>query len=250
MVSAMRALPPAFFWWLSITGEAMLRSCRVGEACGWLPSTGRTGSRIRSRSAGGHRGSARSRGPRARPTRNACRPCCRHARRRRRTRAGRRGWTATSWPSGLRRLQRGFDGAVQPVVGDEVAVAVLARLSNQVSAPMSSLSPHQSARQAWWPRRRDLIAHLGVDFGEEIRRRGVEIAGEHEVLPDHQARARRRGRRSSPARSARRPRRGSCSCCASTADCSSARVFSGVIAAGAARRRESSWSRGRRSGGR
>ena len=94
------------------------------RSCGSPAARGRTGSRTRSRSGAGRRGSARSRGPRARPTRSACRRRCRRARRRRSDIGPGEGLEGHQLAPGSVRFERRLDGAVQPVVGDEVAVAV------------------------------------------------------------------------------------------------------------------------------
>ena len=96
-----------------------------------------------------------------------------------------RGWRATSWRRAVDALQRRLDGAVQPVVGDEVAVAVPARF----------LEPGERAEQLVVAApERDVVADAGrlvgdlaLDLGQEFRCRRVEMAGEHEVLPDQQA---------------------------------------------------------------
>ena len=87
---------------------------------------------------------------------------------------------------GQRALQRRLDGAVQAVVGDEVAVAVAAAL----------LEPVERAEELVVAApERDVVADAA---GLEARPRastsarkssvaGIEMAGEHEVLPDQQA---------------------------------------------------------------
>ena len=183
MVSAMRALPPAFFWWLSMTGDAMLRSPSAAKVR-ITPSRCRTGSRTPSRSGGGRRDSARSRGPRARPTRSACRPSVVVPGVAEGQRAG-RGARRPPVGVGEGAPQRGLDGAVEAVVGDKVAVAVLARL----------LEPAERAEELVVAApERDVVADAGglvgdlaLDLGEELLGGGVEVAGEHEVLPDEEA---------------------------------------------------------------
>ena len=89
-----------------------------------------------------------------------------------------------------------------------------------------SLLPAHSASDGWLRRRRTFSIASCRTFSTNGGVARVHAAGEHEVLPDQQTRARRRSRRSGRLRRSRRPRRGPCSCWRSAADPSSARYFS------------------------
>ena len=88
---------------------------------------------------------------------------------------------------GIALRDRLFDRAVEPVVVDQVAVAIgLRKLVPGeradhlvVAAPDGDAGVRGEALH--------LIAHLGVDLAQEVRRRRVLRAGEHHVLPDEQA---------------------------------------------------------------
>ena len=83
----MRALPPAFFWRLSITGEAMLRSALRSAK---VRMDGERGVGLEADSEqkrGLRRDSARSRGPSCQTDQKCMSPSCRRARCRRRTSA-------------------------------------------------------------------------------------------------------------------------------------------------------------------
>ena len=84
-------------------------------------------------------------------------------------------------------FQRRLDGAVQPVIGDQVAVAVLAAFlePGQRAQQFVVAAPEREAGVVIEPG--DLPAHLGRHVGQEILGGGVKVAGEHEILPDHQA---------------------------------------------------------------
>ncbi len=101
-------------------------------------------------------------------------------------RAGRGG----GWPpvgTGQHRGKGGFDGAVQAIIADKVAVTILAGTIEPrqgtdkfvVAAPEGDAGVVVEAG-------RD-VAHFGVHFGEVGGGGGVEVAGKHEILPDHEA---------------------------------------------------------------
>ena len=82
-------------------------------------------------------------------------------------------------------VERGLNGAVQTVVGDEVAVAVAHRFlepAERADQLVVAAPQRHAVRQA-----AGLVRDLGVDLAEEGGRRGVEIARQHRVLPDEQA---------------------------------------------------------------
>ena len=142
---------------------------------------------LRAEARRARRGNARNPCPRARRSRNACRRRNRRARRRRTTACRATGSTATRSALGLRRPHRLLDRAVEAVVVDEIAVAVLARLlePGQRADQFVVAAPDGDRRVRAEPSY--LMIDLGAHLGEEIRRRRIEVAGEHEVLPDQQA---------------------------------------------------------------
>ncbi|MCY1240602.1 hypothetical protein D9M72_534570 [compost metagenome] len=84
------------------------------------------------------------------------------------------------------RFQRHLDRAVQPVIGNEIAVAILARFV-EPGERADQLVVAAPDRDRWMRRQAFcLIIHLCRDILQEIRGRGIEVAGKHEVLPDHE----------------------------------------------------------------
>lgn len=89
--------------------------------------------------------------------------------------------------AGQRLLHRLLDRAVEPIIGDEIAVAILPRFlePGQRSDQFVVAAPEHDRGMRGEP------AHLVIDLDryivEEILGRGVEVAGEHEILPDHEA---------------------------------------------------------------
>ena len=82
-----------------------------------------------------------------------------------------------------------LDRPVQAVVGDEIAIAIFAGFLKPgerahqliVAAPENDRGVRRKPA--------NLIVHLFLDIIKEIARRRIEIAGEHEVLPHHQAKS-------------------------------------------------------------
>ena len=89
--------------------------------------------------------------------------------------------------SGSAAAHRLLDRAVEAVVVDEIAVAVAARFLEPVQRADQFVVAAPERDRGMRAEPADLIVDLGAHFGEEVRRRGIEIAGEHEVLPDQQA---------------------------------------------------------------
>ena len=161
------------------------------------------------------------------------------------------GSTATRCASGIGGPHRLLDRAVEPVVVDEVAVAILARFlePGQRADQFVVAAPERDRRHASRAAAPDSRPRA-VTSARNSRRRGIEIAGEHEVLPDQQAELVAEIVEEIAARRSRRPRRGSCSCWRRARRPSSSSRQLRRRRATAARRPGSSWRRGRRSRGR
>ena len=76
---------------------------------------------------------------------------------------------------------------MQPVIGDKVAVAVGATflVPGERAEEFVVATPQRDAGVV--VEAGDLFAHLCVDVGQECFGRRVEVASEHEVVPDQQA---------------------------------------------------------------
>ena len=94
-------------------------------------------------------------------------------------------------PDSIRRrlLHLLLDHPVQPVISNEIAVAIVARFfePGERAHQLVIAAPQRYRGMAGEPL--DLILDLMGDVFEEILGAGVEVAGEHEVLPDHQPHA-------------------------------------------------------------
>ncbi len=85
------------------------------------------------------------------------------------------------------RLRAVFDGPVEAVVVNEVAVAVLYAFLIPVECAHQLVVAAPERKTGVVLEARDLFFHLGLHLGEKLRRRGIERAGEHEILPDQEA---------------------------------------------------------------
>ena len=98
---------------------------------------------------------------------------------------GRARWPPVRFGSGF--FQGPFDGAVQAVIGHEITVAIVAGFIEpcQCTHQLVITAPERDGGmrgEAF-----HLIIDLVFDIVEEILAAGIEIAGEHEILPDQQA---------------------------------------------------------------
>lgn len=86
-------------------------------------------------------------------------------------------------------LHRRLDRSVQAVIGDEIAITIFTGLlePGERAHQLIITTPENDGGMRRKPA--NLIANLLLDILEEITRRGIEIAGEHEVLPHHQPQA-------------------------------------------------------------
>ncbi|MNU70263.1 hypothetical protein D3C71_596650 [compost metagenome] len=84
-------------------------------------------------------------------------------------------------------FHRPLDGVVEAIVGDEIAVAIIAGLLVPEKRADEFVIAAPEDDRGMGDQAFGLVLDLLFDIFEKIRRRGIDVAGELKILPDHKA---------------------------------------------------------------